>query len=351
MFKKILIFAFCICLLTACSDSSNSAGESSKSDSSIVSTTTTETTTVSTTNTSAETTALKPADESLWKNAKFVAIDGLSFPIPNGYSVDVGSGNQSKNYIRANHGKYKIKCLNKLEAITDDFLKSDSQLVSKEIINVNSIDFGVVYTNSGAHIYVNGHTSTFMIKFEGSFTNGDYNEYRKLTTLKPYNETTETTTVTTTTVATTTSARNVSVEFENALKDAYSYLRSSSFSKEGLIHQLEYEKYSKAAAEYAVNNCSANWNEQALECAKSYLRGSGFSKKGLLKQLVFEKFTESEAAYGVSNCGANWNEQAVKTAQSYLQNSSFSKQELINQLVYEGFTQAEAQYGADVAYK
>lgn len=294
MFKKILIFAFCICLLTACSDSSNSAGESSKSDSSIVSTTTTEITTASTTNTSAETTALKPADESLWKNVKFVSIDGLSFPIPNGYSIDVGSGNKSKNYIRDNHGKYKIKCLNKLEAITDDFLKSDSQLVSKEIINVNSIDFGVVYTNSGAHIYVNGHTSTFMIKFEGSFTNGDYNEYRKLTTLKPYNETTETTTVTTTTVATTT----LSLEYQNAVKSAINWLKISSYSRTGLIKRLEADKFPTDAAIYAVDNCGADWNEQAVKSAQGWLKIDSYSKQGLVDRLIADGFTQSEAQHG-----------------------------------------------------
>ena len=132
----------------------------------------------------------------------------------------------------------------------------------------------------------------------------------------------------------------------NALARAKSYLRSSSFSYESLIHQLEYEGFSNADATYAVRNCGANWNEQALKKAKSYLRSSSFSYSGLIRQLEYEKFTSEQAKYGVDNCGANWYEQAAKKAASYMRSSSFSRDRLIKQLIYEGFTVAQAEYGA-----
>ena len=138
---------------------------------------------------------------------------------------------------------------------------------------------------------------------------------------------------------------SISVSKKNALRSAKSYLEFSEFSREGLIHQLEYEKYSNEDAVYAVDNVGANWNEQALKSAKSYLEYSAFSYSGLKKQLEYEKFTSEQATYGVNNCGANWSEQAVKSAKSYLEYSSFSREGLISQLEYEGFTREQAEYG------
>lgn len=137
---------------------------------------------------------------------------------------------------------------------------------------------------------------------------------------------------------------------KNALSKADSYLRSSAFSYEGLVEQLEYEGYSHSDAVYAADHCGADWDEQALLKAKSYLKSSAFSESGLKEQLEYEGFTSSQAKYGVDRCGADWNEQAVLKAKSYLKYSSFSKQQLIDQLIYEGFTQSQAEYGVSKSY-
>lgn len=131
----------------------------------------------------------------------------------------------------------------------------------------------------------------------------------------------------------------------NALEQAKSYLSWGNFSKQGLIDQLLFEGYSQSDAEYAVNNCGADWNAQALGQAKSYLSHSSFSYSGLIGQLEFEGYTNAQAIYGVDHCGADWNEQAVKTAASYLSHSSFSRDQLISQLEFEGFTHEQAVYG------
>ena len=57
----------------------------------------------------------------------------------------------------------------------------------------------------------------------------------------------------------------ISISKQNALKKAKSYLNYSAFSKQGLIEQLEYEKFSHEDAVYGVDNCGANWNEQVLK--------------------------------------------------------------------------------------
>ncbi len=85
--------------------------------------------------------------------------------------------------------------------------------------------------------------------------------------------------------------------------------------------------------------------KNALNKAKSYLAFTAFSEKGLKEQLEFEGFSSDEAQYGVNNCGANWNEQAAKKAKTYLDFSSFSRQGLKEQLEFEGFTNEQAEYG------
>ena len=134
---------------------------------------------------------------------------------------------------------------------------------------------------------------------------------------------------------------------KNALRSAKNYLSFTAFSYEGLIAQLEFEKYSYDEAVFAADYCGADWNEQALKSAKNYLSFTAFSYTGLIKQLEFEKYTTEQATYAADNCGADWFEQAAKSAENYLDIMSFSKDGLIQQLEFEGFTHEQAEYGAE----
>lgn len=87
--------------------------------------------------------------------------------------------------------------------------------------------------------------------------------------------------------------------------------------------------------------------KNALKMAKSYLDYTGFSYQGLIEQLEYEKFSNEEATYAADNCGADWNEQAARVAQSYLDYTAFSRDGLIDQLEYEGFTYDQAVYGVN----
>jgi len=89
----------------------------------------------------------------------------------------------------------------------------------------------------------------------------------------------------------------------NASSKAESYLRSMAFSKSGLIEQLKYDGFSEEDSRYAVNNCSADWNEQAIRKAKSYLKSMAFSRDGLIEQLEYDGFTNSQARIGANGAG------------------------------------------------
>ena len=56
------------------------------------------------------------------------------------------------------------------------------------------------------------------------------------------------------------------------------------------------------------NDGTTMGERMALSSAKKYLKTMSFSKQGLIEQLEFEGFTSEEATYAVNNCGANWNE-------------------------------------------
>ena len=90
---------------------------------------------------------------------------------------------------------------------------------------------------------------------------------------------------------------------KNALAKAKKYLQTTSFSYNGLVKQLEYEKYSHEEAVYAADNCGADWNEQADEKAKDYLKTDSFSKDSLIEQLEYEGFTHEQAVYGAESNG------------------------------------------------
>jgi len=154
------------------------------------------------------------------------------------------------------------------------------------------------------------------------------------------------TTATTTAIATTTTTVPAGTASQrNAVAKAASYLRSSSFSRSGLISQLQYEGFSLDDATYGTDAQNADWNAQAVKKGASYLRSSSFSRSGLISQLQYEGFSSPEATYGTDAQSADWNAQAAKKAASYLKSSSFSRTGLISQLLYEGFTQAQAEYG------
>ncbi|MCL2737152.1 MAG: Ltp family lipoprotein, partial [Propionibacteriaceae bacterium] len=85
--------------------------------------------------------------------------------------------------------------------------------------------------------------------------------------------------------------------------------------------------------------------KQAVRKAASYLKTSAFSRQGLIDQLVFEGFSNEDAIYGVDAQNADWSAQAAKKAESYLEITAFSRQGLIDQLIFEDFTQEQAEYG------
>jgi len=135
------------------------------------------------------------------------------------------------------------------------------------------------------------------------------------------------------------------VNQENAIRKASTYLQVMAFSRSGLIKQLEYEGFATDDAIVGVDNVGAEWLTQAKLKATYYLKTMAFSRSGLIKQLEYEGFSTDEATAGVDNMGADWFIQAELKAAQYLKVMAFSKSALLQQLEYEGFTKEEAEHG------
>ena len=148
---------------------------------------------------------------------------------------------------------------------------------------------------------------------------------------------------------------NLISDSDNSNILCYSKKRISYNSREDVFDYKP--KYRMVTTDTVDANISTNTStptkgeENALKKAKEYLNYSSFSRSGLISQLEYEKFSTSEATYAVDNCGADWNEQAALKAAEYLEFMAFSEDGLIDQLEYEGFSHSQAVYGVGKAYK
>lgn len=66
---------------------------------------------------------------------------------------------------------------------------------------------------------------------------------------------------------------------------------------------MEFEGFSTEDATFAVDFLDVDWNEQAAKSAETYLSYSSFSRQGLIDQLEYEGFTHDQAVYGVEKVG------------------------------------------------
>ncbi|HCY9019801.1 TPA: Ltp family lipoprotein [Enterococcus faecalis] len=100
---------------------------------------------------------------------------------------------------------------------------------------------------------------------------------------------------------------NTPQEYKSALNKAKLYSDTMYMSKAGIYDQLTSEhgeKFSAEAAQYAVDNLNADYNENALAKAKSYQEDMSMSPDAIKDQLTSEygeKFTQEEADYAIQH--------------------------------------------------
>lgn len=100
---------------------------------------------------------------------------------------------------------------------------------------------------------------------------------------------------------------SVPKEYRNALHKAENYSKMMHMSKQRIYDQLtsEYgDQFDVEAAQYAIDNLNADYNENALKCGENYKKTMHMSKARIYDQLTSEngeKFTVEEAQYVIDN--------------------------------------------------
>lgn len=149
---------------------------------------------------------------------------------------------------------------------------------------------------------------------------------------------------------------DVPTEYKSALNSANSYSEIMHMSKAAIYDQLisEYgDQFTEDAAQYAIDNMTADWNENALKSAESYSENMHMSKAAIYDQLISEygdKFTKEEAQYAIDNIVADWNENALQSAIAYQDTMNMSPKAIRDQLISEygdKFTEEEADYAIE----
>lgn len=146
---------------------------------------------------------------------------------------------------------------------------------------------------------------------------------------------------------------SVPTEYRSALRQADTYANSMHMSRQGLYDQLTSQyggQFTAEAAQYAVDNVTADWNANALEKAESYSDSMHMSKLGVYDQLISEygeQFTPEQAQYAIDTIEADWNANALEKARSYQESMNMSPGAIYDQLISsygEQFTPAEADF-------
>src|ERR1700757_4560629 len=78
------------------------------------------------------------------------------------------------------------------------------------------------------------------------------------------------------------------VSQQNAVSKAQQYLNYTSFSRQGLIHQFEYDGISTEDARYVAVTIAVDWNQQAVKKGQQYLNYTSCSRQGLIQQLEYD---------------------------------------------------------------
>ena len=66
---------------------------------------------------------------------------------------------------------------------------------------------------------------------------------------------------------------------------------------------MEYVGYETNDINFAVDNVVVDWNEECYECAEQYLEIMSFSKQGLIDQLEYEGYTNEQINYAINKVG------------------------------------------------
>ena len=142
---------------------------------------------------------------------------------------------------------------------------------------------------------------------------------------------------------------------EQAAKRAKALSEKGEYSYDNLVEKLESEGFTHEQAVYGASSVSQSSGEQsggsdtssAVEAAKKYLDSGSYSYTALVDKLQQDGYSTADAEYAANNCGADWNKKAAEEAKALISSGTYTKEELIDKLMLKGYTFEQAASGAE----
>lgn len=137
---------------------------------------------------------------------------------------------------------------------------------------------------------------------------------------------------------------------DEALQNALGMVESN-YAFRKIKSSLESSEFTENEVAYALDNLDFDWNEQALIYAQAMINGEtyqdGYSKTSIGDKLAYRGYSDDEIAYALENCTADWNEQALLRTPSYTNGGRTREKTFELMKDYDGFSEEEINYALD----
>lgn len=140
---------------------------------------------------------------------------------------------------------------------------------------------------------------------------------------------------------------------EQAIKRAKALASQGDYTEENLVEKLESEGFTQEQASIGAQvviqspDSKSKKSDSAVEAARKYFDTGNFTYTSLIDKLEQDGYSQEEAEYAADNCGADWNAQAAKEAEALLKDGLLTKEEIVDKLIFKGYTYEQAVYGAE----
>ena len=141
---------------------------------------------------------------------------------------------------------------------------------------------------------------------------------------------------------------------EQAIKRAKALASQTDYDLDKLVEKLESEGFTHEQAEIAAQVVAQSpearektEDDPAVKAAQSYFATGNYTYTALIDKLEQDGYSPEDAEYAANNCGADWNAQAAKEAKELLEGGTLTKEEIVDKLIFKGYTYEQAVSGAE----
>ena len=138
---------------------------------------------------------------------------------------------------------------------------------------------------------------------------------------------------------------------EQAVKRAKALAANGITNYDNLVEKLESEGFTgeqaAVGAQAAAQSQESGQNDDVIAAAKKYVETGNYTYTSLIDKLQQDGYSTGDAEYAANNCGADWNGMAANEAKKLIDGGVTTKEEIVDQLIFKGYTYQQAVHGAE----